>query len=263
MIHFIVNETDKAQCPVCWEETKTGVYQRLQRELRKDDNDVKLFAILTNTSYEDLWESNREDLSAGIYQAVAFVGNQPQDFKTKPKPKTFKIGGATVLLPEKLAKLTVGQNFEMRDKLIQAKKDGHPLEALLSIALAIYIQPLVDNGPFDPARARELDLEIQELPIGDVWPAGFFLLTRLNNSGLGGMRLWFQMRLQRIKSRLPWLRRLGWTSSSPSSASARSTNMPPGSASSRGSFSRSPLMNSSPSSSSGTSKGNTTNGSMP
>lgn len=251
MIPYQINDKETALAPSCWPEVKTGIYQRLVREVKKDDNPVKLFAILTGTEYQEVWDNAREDLDAAIYQAVAFIANDPQDFKKAPRPQTFRLAGATVMVPEHIQKLTVGQNFELRDMLTEADKNKHSIETLLSRAVAVYLQPLVDGGPFNPKRIPELNAEIEQMPIADVWPLGFFLLHRLITYGHFGTASWFSQKLRSLRSKLPWPRKQASTSSSRSSASARSTNTPPAMASSPASSSRSPSTNSSPSSSYG------------
>lgn len=205
---------EKKTVPVCWEdkEATVRIYQRLVTEVKPDDNPVKVFSILTGTDYATIWESNREDLDAAIYQATAFVFNQPQEFKSKPKAKTFRLGSATCLVPDKVSSLTIGQNFFMRTQIAAAVREDRPLESLLSIALAVYLQPIVDAGPFSADRARRLEEDILEMNIYDVYPIAFFLLRRLTSSGPFGMPSWRRLltlswirwpRLPRLKS---WIR---------------------------------------------------------
>ena len=229
MIHFTVNETEPAQCPSCWAETTTRIYQRLAGGLKKGDNDVKLFSLLSGTNYAELWVDNREDLDAAIYQAVAFVGNEPQDFKKAPRAQTFRLGDRPPIdIPKRIQKLTVGQNFAIRERLAtMAKADPKlPLETLISYAMAVYLQPIIDQANFDPERAAELEEEILEMPIADTYPVGFFLLRRLTRNGGSGMRFWFRQRAMRLRSALRWPRWLRLRSSSPSSRSARLISTP-------------------------------------
>lgn len=200
----------KERCPVCWEECTVRIFQRLVSDLKEGDDAVKVFSILTGTSYSKLWESDQEDLEAAIYQATAFVFNQVPEFKQQPTPKTFKLGGRVVTLPGKIARLTVGQNFQMRQELMKASKEGRSPESLLSIAMAIYLQPIVDASGFNMDRARELEEEILDMNIFDVYPAAFFLLNRLQSSGTTGTGYWLAnlMRLPKWWPKLPRWRSL-------------------------------------------------------
>ncbi len=208
MLIFNVNG-EKVSCPVNWEEATTRVYQRLASDLKEGDNAVKVFSILTGKNYTQLWEASDETLEAAIYQATAFVVNSPQEFKKKPRAKTFRFkDGRTVTIPEKIHRMTVGQNFQIRQEMRKAAKEGKPVESLISIALAIYLQPLLDAAPFDFDRAVELEAEIAEMSIFDTYPAGFFLLNRLLNSGpaLMPLSLSSKIRWWRLWPRLPKLK---------------------------------------------------------
>lgn len=203
MIHLSVNDKPVV-VPSCWEEMTCHVYQRLMGETKEGDNAVQVFSALTGTPFAKVWESDKEDLDAAIYQAASFVFNTPQTFKTEHRAKTFRLGGKTVAVPEKISRLTVGQNFQLRQELVKARKEGKPLETLLSVALAVYLQPLVDVNQYNLDRARELEAEILKMNIFEVYPTAFFLLSRLQNSGDSGMQL-----LLRAWTRLTqWWRRL-------------------------------------------------------
>jgi hypothetical protein len=204
MLVLKVNDV-KVNCPVCWEEVTVLQYQRIVTELKTGDTAVKIFSILTNTEYSKIWEAEAEDLEAAIYQATAFVFNTPPEFKDKPRPKTLRIAGAVVVIPEKVHKLTVGQNFQMRQEIHKAMRESRPVESLLSVALAIYLQPIAHApAKFDMDQARELEAIILDMNIFDVYPAAFFLLNQLLDFGTSGIRNWlgpltrFWTRLQRL-----------------------------------------------------------------
>jgi hypothetical protein len=190
MLVLKVNDT-KVKCPVCWEEVTVRQYQRIVSELQTGDTAIKIFSILTGTDYNKIWEAEAEDLEAAIYQATAFVFNTPPTFKDKERPKSLRIGGVLLTIPEKIHKLTVGQNFQMRQEIHKALRESRPVESLLSIALAIYMQPIAHApAKFDMDQARELEAQILDMNIFDVYPAAFFLLSQLLNSGTSGIRSW-------------------------------------------------------------------------
>lgn len=178
------------------------------RDCVEGDNPVKVFSILTGMSYTAIEESKSEEIEVGLYQATAFVFNQPQTFRDEPLPKSIKLSGKTILIPTKLESMTVGQNFQIRAEMVRAKN----LESLISLACAIYLQPIVDQSKFDFNRAKELEAEILELNIYDIFPIGFFLLKRLNNSGQGGLLYSLQKRLNNLKMMLSWRPRLAFMS---------------------------------------------------
>lgn len=233
---------EKKKCPVCWEEVTVSLYQRLKTEAHEGDHAVKVFSILTGTDFNKVWEAEAEDLEAAIYQCTAFVFNSPEEFRTTPVPKTFTLGGKSVLVPGKVGRLTVGQNFVLRGELSKAAGEGRPLESLLAIALAVYLQPLVDLAPFDVDRTRELEQEVLEMNVYDVFPVAFFLLSRLQSSGNYGIVFWLRplillwrtlQRKPRLKSSRPSMTCCsliatlvltvcspGWSSRNPSTSSS-------------------------------------------
>lgn len=197
MLYFEVNDKT-VECLATWKEAKTKVFQNLMRDCNEGDDMVKVFSVITGTNYNALWESTSEDLQAGLYQAVAFVFNEPQTFRDEPLPKRMKVGGKTVEIPKNLHKMTVGQNFHMRAAMATAKN----LESLLSLAVAVYLQPFVDDGKFNYTRAREIEAEVLEMNIYDVFPVGFFLLSKLTNSGANGLLSWLRKKLSILSTML-------------------------------------------------------------
>ena len=105
-----------------------------------------------------------------------------------------------ILIPTKLESMTVGQNFQIRSAMAKANN----LESLISLACAVYLQPIVDQSKFDFNRAKELESEILEMNIYDIFPIGFFLLKRLNSSGRNGILSWLLKRLNNLKKMLAW-----------------------------------------------------------
>lgn len=208
MLSLQVNDKP-VKCPACWEEATVRVYQNVINELAEGDNNIKVFSVLTGTNYSSLWDETSEILEAEIYRATAFVFNQPHDFRDKPMPKSIKLRGKIIPIPTQLQKMSVGQNFHIRS----AMAPGKPLEGLISLACAVYLQPLVDGSKFDWTSAKQLEEEILEMNIYEVFPIGFFLLSKLNNSGAGGLLSWLQRRLSKANSILTSLKLPVWRSS--------------------------------------------------
>lgn len=205
MITLVVNG-DSKECPVTWAETSTDIFQNIFST--KLENQVEVFSILTGTNYTSVLEDDDEDLDTTLYQVTAFVFNEPQDFRERPVPAAVKLAGKTVMIPRNLSALTVGQNLHIR----QAMATAPNLESLISLACAIYLQPLVDGGKFDYARAKELEQEILKLPIYTTFPIGFFFLKKLNNSGRRGVLASLRSSLRRMRNGLRsmrWPKRIG------------------------------------------------------
>lgn len=225
MVVYKVNKK-RVSIPTCWEESTCGLYQRLLGEVREGDDLIKVFAILSGLNYRAVADSTDSNLEAVLYQATAFVFNQPQEFKKLHEPKSFKIQGHTILIPSNVGKLTVVQNLHLRAAIAKAEKNKQPLETLISLAMAIYLQPLIDVVPFDYGRAKEIELEILEMNIFDVYPVGFFLLSRLTNYGARGLRYWWENQIQKLTSAAQLLKWPRLKNSSPSTTSASSIVTP-------------------------------------
>jgi len=202
MVVYKVNKK-RVSIATCWEEATCGLYQRLLSEVREGDDLIKVFSILSGLNYRAVADSTDSNLEAVLYQATAFVFNQPQEFKKLPEPKSFKIQGKIILIPSNVGKLTVAQNLHLRAAIAKAEKEKQPLETLISLATAIYLQPVIDVMPFNYDRAKQIEMEILEMNIFDVYPTGFFLLSRLTNYGASGLRYWLQNITRKVMSAVP------------------------------------------------------------
>jgi len=169
--------------PVCWEETNTRIYQNLIRDWQPEITDPlkrdpdKLFHIIAGQKYPFSIINMRGDSAVG--RAISFVYDQPKWFENLPLPNFIIIEGKKHKIPMKLKELTIGQNIILK-QLLQKEKD---LRVLIAKAVSIYMQPFVDQKPFNEGRAEEIEEEVLEMPITQTYALGFFLLSRLTNSG--------------------------------------------------------------------------------
>lgn len=200
MILEVNNE--KIECPICWEEMDTATFQRIYNAEDIVDP-VKVFSLLTNTHYDAIMEDRSEELELTLYQVTSFVYTQAQAFRESPVPVVMRIGERIIMIPKNLESLTIGQNMHIRKAMSEAKN----LESLISLACAVYLQPLIDNDKFNFERAKEVEKSILALSIYETFPIGFFFLKKLNESGRNGLRLWLHRIRMRIKNflRLPKL----------------------------------------------------------
>lgn len=199
MLDFIANETIHIEAPVCWAESTVKIFQDLMRAQIKIDSEeeidkIKVFNVITGTDYSAIAESNSEDLDTAIYQATAFFFNEPQTFRDEKLPTAIKLHGKVVKIPRHLESLTIAQNNHIRSAMTKAPN----LECLVSLATAIYLQPLINGPEFNYKRAMELEKEILEMNIYEIFPIGFFLLSKLNNSGASGLLSWLRQKLRNL-----------------------------------------------------------------
>lgn len=243
------------KAPVSWEETPTGLFEELYRNQVSKEDPLKTFSVITGLTVDEIAESNDRDLEAGLYQVNAYVFNQPETFRNLEVPERIKLRGNWITIPKnKIDKYTISQGLAMRQEIRKAVN----LESLISFAIAVYLQPVVDGQAFDLAAARELRKEIQELPIFATFPLGFFLLAKHAKAGRNGSGAWLRRQAQRISSAL---RLQSWPTLKSSSRSGRYQSSRPTqktSGSSRAWSSKSPWTRSSPTLSFGSSVMNTT-----
>lgn len=164
----------KVLCPRCYDELKTGVYERIIREWDPEESDLarrdfyKLFNILTSTD-QKIKDTPEND--ATIWNAVGWYVTEAFKFSAE-LPKVLEIDGKKISIPRKVGALGSGQNIILRQRIQESKY----MEENISIAVAIMLQPLYDNSKFNIDSALELEEKIREMPIYLTHPVGFFFL---------------------------------------------------------------------------------------
>jgi hypothetical protein len=217
MLVLNANGTDKLTCITCWEECNTRTFQSIYRDWEpeikefKYRNPVILFSLLTGTQYTALLKNTDEDIELAIYQCTAFVYDSDTTWK-QAQNNIIKLRDKIIMVPKKLGSLTIEQNMHIRRAMQTAKT----LEELISLACAVYLQPLVEGKDFNYDSAMQLEKEILDLPIWQTYSVGFFFLSKLNRYGKSGLLDWFPNSLKQIwfERILPSLQR--YKSSTPS-----------------------------------------------
>jgi hypothetical protein len=165
------------KCPTSWQEVKTRQYVRILKEwdpeLPIEDRDYfKLLSILTDSDFSRMEQTIENQVT--LTSVLGWVITQPFTFDTT-LPKVMEIDGKLVDIPREPRELSIGQNIHLRRDYIDKSKI---LEENISIATAIYLQPILDKSHFKMPRAQELAKQIDEMPIALIYPIGFFLLSR-------------------------------------------------------------------------------------
>lgn len=213
MITWIL-DGKKIRCPSCYEELKTGTFQRIISEWDPEQADIgkrdffKLFNILTSTDFKIQASSENE---VTIWNAVHWYFTQPFQFSTE-LPKVLQIGDKNIFVPRKAGALSAGQNIHLRDAITKCTY----MEQCISSAVAIALQPLYDEAKYDIDRAKELEKLILEMPIYLTHPVGFFLLQTVRGYGQKRMSDFPRTRnnlVQNLKRMLPKWRRSGGSKS--------------------------------------------------
>ena len=133
---------------------------------------ISLLSVLSGIDRNTLLNS-KEDITGQLLRMTNFIAMDAKGFNIKDKPKTFKLRGVSCTVPQDIEVERVGQKIMLQDAMIKAK---FVYEAIPE-AIAIYLQPGINNGVFDDQALPELVEEIKQLRIVDVYPIAHFFLT--------------------------------------------------------------------------------------
>lgn len=195
------------QCAGCKEELTIGQYQRILKEWDIDQPDLlkrdyfKLFNILTNADFKILNPSVENEQA--IWDCVSWVVTEPFQY-SKELPTVLQIGDKILSLPKKIGALSIGQNIIMKQIIDNCRY----LEESISLAVAVYLQPQYDrkankwyefwkevsDAKISVQACKDMEQEILKLPACVVYPVGFFLLSRADQSGSKPQKIWHRMK---------------------------------------------------------------------
>lgn len=181
----------KILCPSCWEEVKVYQYIKIltEWEPEKDIADRDYFQLLNILTDSNFVYQHSIENEITLIDLVGWVVMQPFEF-SKELPKVLELDGKMYDVPRETRELSIGQNIHLRREIEKTKT----LEASIPMAIAIYMQPIIDKTKFDIARAKEIAEVIKTKPIYLMHPIGFFLLHRALKAGTPFERIWRQMK---------------------------------------------------------------------
>lgn len=199
--------TVQVSCPSTYREVKLRQYVRILKEWDQDkdiaDRDYfKLFNILTDGHFTNFERSVENEIA--LMNCIGWV--IVEDFQMpKQLPKVLEYQGKLISIPENPGELSIGQNIQLRrDYMDKATL----FEENLSIATAIYLQPIIDGKKFNLKRAEEIAKELDEYPACIIYPIGFFLLKRALKFGMKHEKTSLLPRVNPMNSLKRWLRTL-------------------------------------------------------
>lgn len=193
MVALLVNGK-KVNCPVCWEQVTTEQFERIKAVKEKDL--LKLFSAVLGVEYEVIASDNSEEVEVTLYQVASFVINEPEYFRNYIIPSEFSVKGyEAVKIPHKLERMTVEQNMILKKAM---EEENAVYETIISLACAVYLQPLLTKKPFHVELMEEVREKIKKMPIEDTFPLGFFLLKRQRLFGINGYLQFLRVRINRM-----------------------------------------------------------------
>lgn len=222
MVSLIVNGS-KINCPTHWTDPTITlrVFQRIINEwlpLESKDR-LTLFSILTGKPFEFVMPGENHGPESLIHSVTSFV--EDEGIPETEVPHVYKIGSRFVVIGKEIGQMTIGQNIQARQAM--AKYDDP--RAAMALVTAIYIQPYYDGqliglfsssvgrsflamtdyiqpSPFSMKRARDIEKLLLDMPLTQIYSLGFFLLTRLQNSGMMFLLRWRRNLVKKIKSKM-------------------------------------------------------------
>lgn len=199
MVKELTFEQLKEFCPRSYQSLTLGDYQKIfsqwGKELQKqpyERNYNQLFCILTGAKLV----KETPEIEAAIYELIRWVNDEPFRY-SKEVPETITIDYRKITVPKDIGKLSVGQNIVLQ----QCLEKSSYIEEQLSMAIAIYLQPLYTGTKFSMEKTLEFEKLISELPAKDVYGLGFFLLMHAANNGWQRLNAWQQI-LTNLKQQL-------------------------------------------------------------
>lgn len=165
----------KAELPSSWDEVTLSQYIEMARHA-EDLSIIRLLSIMSGVDYFLIINVNQESFDDRIIDHLTFI-NQPIDVHSLPCPGSLTIDGKILQIPSDPGKCTIGQKLALQSK-IRIGQDMNTLHAeLVSWAVTIYMQPLIDGAAFNDERLEEVRSKILQLPLTQVYPVGSFFLN--------------------------------------------------------------------------------------
>ncbi len=134
---------------------------------------ISLLSALSGIERNTLLNS-KEDIAGQLMRMVGFLSIDAEGFNIKGLPKTFRLRGVECLVPKDIELERVGQKIMLQDAMVKHKF----IYSAIPEAIAIYLQPSLNEGVFDDAQLEDLIEEVKLLKIVDVYPIASFFLSK-------------------------------------------------------------------------------------
>lgn len=173
MIPVIIEEK-KINLPSTWQEVTLGQYIDMIN-YRDELNTIRLLSIMSGVSYAKLMNIDESKFDYRIMEAMDFLLT-PIDVYELKDVESITINGKEINIPDP-SKCTIGQKLLMQQmtRVAQVQETLHA--ELIATSCAIYLQPVIDNKPFDDSRLEEIKKIVYTLPLVEIYPVGSFFLN--------------------------------------------------------------------------------------
>jgi hypothetical protein len=225
-------ETITVHSPESMEEISVEQFQRVVEiwdfQNWEQNFKVETFSAVTGIEADYINQSTDGRLEGALYDCVSFLLDKrewtkldslpiPEEITLRPIwAKDADLIPPSVVIPRKIGRLSIEQAIQARKHL----EGVNDLRQGLSMVTAIYLQPLLDAkpsnlpltfwqqvkmffgakdprlmipAPFDMLEVVKYEYLISKMYLHRVYPIGFFLLMRLNESGKKPLNVWSEI----------------------------------------------------------------------
>jgi hypothetical protein len=179
MLHLILDDKE-ISIPSNYGELTYNQFDRLLK-LSNPDDFLSIVSVLSNRPKEE-WELC-PDINADIslYESLKYLEEPFTPIFIKPDK--IKIKSVLYDLPGGIAVNTLGQKLALQRCVTKAEKDGTKEVELYPYIVALYMQPIVTQSPYNEDKVEALVNDIKECQLQELFPiAGFFLKSCVTSS---------------------------------------------------------------------------------
>ena len=180
MIHFTL-ESHKYKLPTNWTEITIATYQRMVTVQDGDLSPLRILAALSGADYQALADS-KADLAMHTREALTFWAAEVPNFLKLPLRDKYSFRGKFYDRPKNIELERMGQKIMLQQKMQEAKD----VNQCLAFAIALYMQPILDDDKFDEKRIPELEQEVLAMKVLDLYPLALFFSQNLIGLSLSG-----------------------------------------------------------------------------
>lgn len=169
--------------PAGWDELTFRQFLEIRQFEPEHGGTPRLLEILTGIERE-AWLNMHAGIAGTLSSLLEWVDTPPN--YDVPAPTSIKIGDKTYSVPRDLGMETFGQKITLESKVQKYEEAKGDLFELMPDAMAIYFQPIVDEGPFDDRKAELLKEVFYNCRAVDVYPIASFFLRSAKDSVASG-----------------------------------------------------------------------------
>lgn len=166
--------------PASYGELTCNQFAKLSK-IEDQNNMIELLSILLSVDKEILEQCDMVDIDLVVLPFLSYL-NEPM-VANYIIPDKIEIKGVWYPKPKGIGVNTYGQKNHLQREVAKYEKAGLSDVDLYPFAVALYMQPIVSNSPYNADKVDDLIGDIKNCRINEVWPiASFFLMNYLRST---------------------------------------------------------------------------------